>query len=115
MLDVRRLIRAFRYSFNGLRDAFVGEAAFRQEVLLVLILLPVAIWLGEDNVERALMIGSLLIVLIVELLNTAIETAVDRIGTDLSDLSRSAKDLGSAAVFLSLILALVVWALMLLG
>lgn len=114
MLDISRLIRAFGYSFNGLRDAFLGEAAFRQEVLLLLILLPVAIWLGEDNVERALMIGSLLIVLIVELLNTAIEAAVDRIGTGLNDLSRSAMDLGSAAVPLSLILALVVWALILL-
>ena len=115
MLDIRRLIRAFRYSFSGLRDAFVGEAAFRQEVLLVLILLPVAVWMGEDNVERALMIGSLLVVLIVELVNTAIETAIDRIGMEVNDLSRRAKDLGSAAVFLSLILAGVVWALMLLG
>ena len=114
MLDIGRLFRAIRYSFNGLREAFVGEAAFRQEVLIVLILLPVAIWMGDNNVERALMIGSLLVVLIVELLNTAIETTVDRIGTGLNDLSRSAKDIGSAAVLLSLILALVVWALILL-
>lgn len=114
MLDIGRLFRAIRYSFNGLRDAFVGEAAFRQEVLLILILLPVAIWLGEDNVERALMIGSLLVVLIVELLNTAIEATVDRIGAGINDLSRRAKDLGSAAVFVSLILASVVWALLLL-
>ena len=115
MLDIRRLIRAFRYAFNGLRDAFVGEVAFRQEILIVLILSPVAIWLGENNVERTLMIGSLLVVLIVELVNTAIETAINRIGMESNDLSRRAKDLGSAAVLLSLILAAVVWALMLLG
>ena len=115
MPDIRRLIRAFRYSFNGLRDAFIGEAAFRQEVLLVLILSPVAIWMGGNNVERALMIGSLLVVLIVELLNTAIETAIDRIDLEVNDLSRRAKDLGSAAVFLSLTLVAVVWTLILVG
>ena len=115
MLDVRRLFRAIGYSFAGLRDAFVGETAFRQEVLLVLVLLPVAVWVGENNVERALMIGALFIVLIVELVNTAIETTVNRIGAGLNDFSRRAKDMGSAAVFLSLILALIVWALMLLG
>ena len=114
MLDIRRLIRAFRYAFKGLRDAFVGEVAFRQELLLILILSPIAIWLGENNVKRALMIGSLLVVLIVELVNTAIETAINRIGMEVNDLSRRAKDLGSAAVLLSLILAGVVWALMLL-
>lgn len=114
MLDIRRVFRALRYSFNGLRDAFIGETAFRQEVILALSLLPVAVWLGEDNIERALMIGSLLVVLIVELLNTAIETVVDRIDLAVNDLSRRAKDLGSAAVFLSLTLAAVVWALVLL-
>ncbi len=115
MLDVGRLLRAVRYSCAGLRDAFRDEAAFRQEALLVLILIPVAIWLGEDNVERALVIGALLVVLIVELLNSAIEIAIDRIGAGFNNLSRKAKDLGSAAVFVSLIQALVVWALMLLG
>ena len=115
MLDFRRLLKALVYSYNGLRDAFVDEAAFRQEAVLALVLIPVAVWLGEDNVERALMIGVLFVVLIVELLNTAVETAIDRIGSEFSDLSRKAKDLGSAAVFLSLSLAVVVWALMLLG
>ena len=114
MLDFGRLLRALEYSFTGLRDAVVGETAFRQEALLALILIPVAVWLGEDNVERALMIGALFLVLIVELLNTAVEATVDRIGTEYSELSRKAKDLGSAAVFLSLALVVVVWALMLL-
>ena len=113
MLDIRRLFRATMYSFTGIRDALAGEAAFRLEVLLLFFLVPVAVWLGEDHVERALMIGTLLIVLIVELVNSAIETAVDRIGVGSNDLSRKAKDLGSAAVFVSLILVVVVWVLML--
>ena len=115
MLDFGRLIRAIRYSYNGLRDAFLDEPAFRQEAAIALILIPVAVWLGEDNVERALMIGALFVVLIVELLNSAVEAAIDRIGQEHSELSRKAKDLGSAAVFLSLALAVVVWALMLLS
>ena len=115
MLDFARLIRAVGYSCSGIRDALFDEAAFRQEAALALILTPVAVWLGENNVERALMIGALLLVLIVELLNSAVEAAVDRIGSEFSDLSRKAKDLGSAAVFLSLALVVVVWALMLLN
>ena len=115
MLDIGRIFRALGYSFAGLRDAFVGETAFRQEALLALILIPAAIWLGEDNIERALMIGTLLIVLIVELVNSAIEAAIDRIGDGFDDLSRRAKDLGSAAVFVSIILAVIVWALTLFG
>ena len=115
MLDIGRLIRAIGYSCRGLRDALVDEAAFRQEAILALILIPVAAWLGENNVERALMIGVLFVVLIVELLNTAVETTIDRIGPEFSDLSRKAKDLGSAAVFLSLALTVVVWGLMLFG
>ncbi len=113
MLDIRRLFRATMYSFTGIRDALAGEAAFRLEVLLLFFLVPAAVWLGEDHVERALMIGTLLIVLIVELVNSAVETAVDRIGVGSNDLSRRAKDLGSAAVFVSLILVVVVWVLML--
>ena len=115
MLDIARLIRAIGYSCRGLRDAFVDEAAFRQEAILALILIPVAAWLGENNVERALMIGAFLLVLIVELLNSAVEAAVDRMGSEVNELSRKAKDLGSAAVFLSLSLAVVVWGLILLG
>ncbi len=115
MFDIRRLIRALRYSYTGLRDALSDEAAFRLEALLAVILIPAAVWLGEDNVERALMISVLLVVLIVELLNSAVENAVDRAGTEINDLSRKAKDLGSAAVFVSLILAAAIWALMLLN
>ncbi len=115
MFDVRRLIRALMHSLAGLRDALVGEAAFRQEAVLALVLIPVAVWLGDDNVERALMIGVLFVVLIAELLNSAVEATVDRIGTEYSELSRKAKDLGSAAVFLSMALAVVVWALVLLN
>ena len=115
MFDIARLIRAIGYSCRGLRDALVDEPAFRLEALLVVILIPVAAWLGDDNIERALMIGALLVVLIVELLNSAVEAAIDRIGSEYSDLSRKAKDLGSAAVFVSLALVVVVWALMLLN
>ena len=115
MLDIGRVIRALGYSCRGLRDAFVGETAFRQEAVLALILTPVAVWLGEDNVERALMIGALFVVLIVELLNSAVEAAIDRMGSERNELSRKAKDFGSAAVFLSLSLAVVMWALMLLN
>ncbi len=114
MFDIRRLIRALKYSYAGIRDAFIDEAAFRLEALLALILLPIAVWLGDDNIERALMIGTLLLALITELVNSAIEAVVDRIDTGFNELSRKAKDFGSAAVFVALILALLVWALMLL-
>ena len=115
MLDIGRVIRALGYSCRGLRDAFVGETAFRQEAVLALILIPIAAWLGENNVERALMIGALFVVLIVELLNSAVEAAIDRMGSERNELSRKAKDFGSAAVFLALALVIMVWALMLLN
>ena len=113
--DFSRIVRATRHSFAGLRSAIRDEAAFQQELILALVLIPVAVWLGDNGVERALMIGSLLVVLIVELINSAIETVVDRIGTEFHDLSGRAKDLGSAAVFISLIAVPVVWGLVLLG
>ena len=112
---MRRIARAFRYSFNGLASAARGEPAFLQELIVFAVLIPVAVWLGEDAIERALMIGSLLLILIVELVNTAIETVVDRIGPERDELSGRAKDLGSAAVFVSLVLAAVVWGFALLG
>ena len=114
-LDFGRIVRATRYSLAGLRSAIRDEAAFRQELILALVLIPVAVWLGDNGIERALMIASLLVVLIVELLNSAIEAVVDRIGTEPHDLSGRAKDLGSAAVFISLIMVPVVWGLVLLG
>lgn len=112
---MRRIARAFRYSFKGLASAARGEPAFLQELIVCAFLIPVAVWLGEDATERALMIGSLLLILIVELVNTAIETVVDRIGPERDELSGRAKDLGSAAVFVSLVLAAVVWGFALLG
>ena len=81
-LDAGRVLRALRYSYAGLRAVFLREAAFRQELILAAVLVPVAVWLGDDGVERALMIGALLLVLIVELLNSAVETVIDRFGTE---------------------------------
>lgn len=107
----RRLINALRYSYNGLREAVRVEAAFRQELLLLAVLLPIALWLPVSLTERALLIGVLFIVLIVEILNSALEAVVDRISLARHDLSRRAKDFGSAAVFLALTLTAIVWGL----
>lgn len=109
-----RLIRACGYSWQGLRACFRHEAAFRQEVLVALIVLPLGLWLGEDGVERALLLGSWLLVMIVELLNSAIEATVDRFGPEHHKLSGRAKDIGSAAVLLSITLSVLVWAAILL-
>ena len=114
-LDIGRVLRAARYSYAGLRDAVLVHTAFRQEVILSAVLTPVALWLGEDGLERAALIGSLMLVLIVEILNSAIETVVDRIGVEHDELSGRAKDLGSAAVLLSLLNVLLVWGLVLLS
>jgi diacylglycerol kinase (ATP) len=108
---VRRIVNATFFSFAGLKTAWQNEAAFRQECLLCVVLIPAGVWLGQNAVERALLIGSCLLVLIVELLNTAVEVVVDRVGTDHHRLSGQAKDLGSAAVFMTLLLVLVVWGL----
>ncbi|HUL83640.1 MAG TPA: diacylglycerol kinase [Gammaproteobacteria bacterium] len=107
----RRIVNATFYSLAGLRWAWQSEAAFRQECAAIVILIPVAAWLGRSAVERALLIGSCLFVLIVELLNTAVEHVVDRVGTDHNELSGRAKDLGSAAVFTSIAVAILVWVL----
>jgi diacylglycerol kinase (ATP) len=111
--DVGRVVRAAGYSISGLRVALLKEAAFRQEVILFAVLAPLGAWLGANGVERALLIGSLLLVLIVELLNSALEATVDRISRQRHKLSGRAKDMGSAAVYLSLLLAILVWALIL--
>ena len=108
---VRRIINAMFFSIAGLKTAWQNEAAFRQECLLCVVLIPAGVWLGQNAVERALLIGSCLLVLIVELLNTAVEFVVDRVGTDHHRLSGQAKDLGSAAVFMSLVLVVVIWGL----
>lgn len=108
---IRRLFRATLFSWQGYFAAWKNEAAFRQELTLVVVLVPVAFWLGQTALERAAMIGSLLIVLIVELLNSAIEAAIDRHGSEQHELSGRAKDMGSAAVLTSLVLVVTVWAL----
>ena len=101
------------YSFRGFAGAFRNEAAFRQELALVVILAPLGIWLGTTGVERALLVGSLLLVLMVELLNSAVEAVVDRVGLERHALSGLAKDIGSAAVFVALMNVLIVWVLVL--
>lgn len=106
---LRRILRATVYSAQGFAHAWKHEAAFRQEALLSLALTPVALWLGRTMTERAALIGVLLIVLIVEFLNSAVEAAIDRHGSEHHELSGRAKDLGSAAVFVSLVLVLLVW------
>lgn len=113
MTDVGRVVRAGSYSFSGLRAAVRKEAAFRQEVVLFVVLAPFAIWLGRNGTERSLLLGTLILVLIVELLNSAVEATVDRISKKHHKLSGRAKDMGSAAVYLSLLLVIVVWGLIL--
>jgi len=103
-----RLWHAAGYSLDGLLAGW-AEPAFRQEVIAAIFLLPLSVWLGGNWVETALLAGSVLIVMIVELLNTGIETAIDRIGPEWHDLSKRAKDMGSAAVLLSLLLAGGIW------
>ncbi|MEO8145820.1 MAG: diacylglycerol kinase [Betaproteobacteria bacterium] len=111
---LRRLLNAARYSFDGLAAA-LSEAAFRQELALSVILIPLGLYLGQGGVERALLVGSVLLVLIVELLNSAVEAAVDRVSAENHPLSKRAKDLGSAAVMVSLANATVVWMILLAG
>ena len=112
---VRRVMNAFHYSMAGLRAAFSYEDAFRQEALLAVVLIPASFLLPVGGLSRALMIANVLLVLIVELLNSAIEAVVDRVSLDHHHLSKRAKDIGSAAVFLALLNVLVVWACVLLG
>jgi diacylglycerol kinase (ATP) len=110
---IERIVKATVFSWQGLKATFRNEAAFRQETLLVLVLTPAGLWLGQSGVERALLVGALILVLIVELLNTGIEIVVDRFGGERHELSGRAKDVGSAAVFMSLVNIAVVWSLVL--
>ena len=107
----RRVWNAMFYSFAGLRSAWRHEDAFRQESILAMLLVPLAFLLTQDNLARALMIASVLLVIVVELLNSAIEATVDRISLEHHQLAKRAKDIGSAAVFVSLMNVLVVWGL----
>ena len=113
LFDLRRVWRAAGYSAAGLKAALKFEPAFRQEIALFIVLAPLGFWLGRDGVERSLLIASLLLVLVVELLNSAIEAAVNRMGEQPHALSGRAKDLASAAVFVSMLLVVLVWTLVL--
>jgi diacylglycerol kinase (ATP) len=106
---LERIVRATGYSIEGLLAAYRGESAFRQEFWLAAVLLPLSFWLGRSWVEVALLAGSVVLVLIVELLNSGIEAAIDRVSFELHDLSKRAKDLASAAVLLSLLLCGGIW------
>ena len=110
---IRRLANAFTYSVAGTLAAFKHEDAFRQEVILSIVLIPLAIYLGQTAIEQTLMIASILLIIIVELLNSSVEATVDRISVKRHKLSKRAKDIGSAAVFFSLVNAAVIWFLIL--
>jgi len=106
---IGRIIRATGYSAQGISAAWKHEAAFRQETVLTLLLLPAALWLGETVLVQALLIGVCLLVLVIELLNSAIEAAIDRHGDERHELSGRSKDMGSAAVFFGLLIVLLTW------
>jgi diacylglycerol kinase (ATP) len=110
---LQRILNATRYSLAGLAAAIRHEAAFRQELMLAVVLVPLGLWLGNDGAERALLAGSVLVVLVVELLNSAIEAVVDRVSLEDHDLAKRAKDYGSAAVMAALATAGLVWILVL--
>lgn len=111
---LQRLVRACGNTWKGLRGAFREEAAFRQELALGLVVVPAGLWLGRNGVERAVLVGPMFVVLIAELLNSAVEATVDRVGLERHPLSGLAKDIGSAAVFLSFALLATTWLLVLL-
>lgn len=110
---IKRIYRALIYSWQGLLAAYRHEEAFRQEIWLALVLLPAGFILGETGVEKALLMGSVLLLLLIEILNSGIEAVVDRFGGELHELSGRAKDLGSAAVFLAIVTLVLVWVMVL--
>lgn len=112
---VKRLAYAAKFSMQGLASCWRHESAFRQESVGTAIAIPIALWLGDTGLERAVMVASVALIPIVELLNTGVENAIDRFGGEPHDLSARAKDVGSAAVLLSILLALAVWGLVLFG
>jgi diacylglycerol kinase (ATP) len=112
---VSRVLRALGASLSGLAGAFREEAAFRQELAFAAVVIPLGLWLGHSGIERALLVGPVLLILIVELVNSAIEATVDRIGFERHALAGLAKDIGSAAVLMSFVLLTAVWLLVLLG
>jgi diacylglycerol kinase (ATP) len=110
---ITRVLRAFGASYRGFRGAYIGEAAFRQELAVALVVIPLGLYLGKSGVERALLVGPMVLVLIVELLNSAVEATVDRVGLEHHELSGLAKDMGSAAVLSSFVLLGLNWLLVL--
>ena len=110
---LKRLINAFFYSIEGFKSAFKNENAFRQELILAIILIPTGILIGENGFQKALLVSSILAVLIVELLNSGIEATVDRISLEKNSLAKRAKDVGSAAVFLTIVNAILTWLIIL--
>lgn len=106
---LKRLFKAFGFSVQGLTAAFKNEAAFRQEIYISIILIPLAFYLGNSSVEKALLVSVIMLVLITELINSGIEAVVDRFGEEQNELSGRAKDVGSAAVLIALINVLIVW------
>ncbi len=110
---IKRLINASRYSWQGIVAAYVSEEAFRLEIWFAAILVPVGLWLGEDGVEKTLLSCSVLLIIIVELLNSAVESVVDRFGPEWNQFAGQAKDMGSAAVLTSIIVMLISWLLIL--
>ena len=110
-----RILKACRFSWQGLCAAYRHEAAFRQEIWASLVLIPAGLWLGNNGVEKALLVGPVLLLLLVEILNSSIEAVVDRIGDEQHELAGRAKDMGSAAVAIALVLLIVNWVLVLVG
>ena len=110
---IKRWKKAFEFTCLGLKATYKHEEAFRQEVWVLVLAIPLSIWLADSNIEIALMIGSIILLLIVELINSAIEAVVDRFGGEIHELSGRAKDMGSAAVFITMLNAIMVWLLLL--
>lgn len=110
---LKRFINAIFFSFAGFKATWVHEEAFRQEVFVFIASIPLAIWLTNSNVEKVLLIGSVVLVMVVELLNSAVEAVVDRVGVEYHELAGRAKDIGSAAVMLTILLAVATWLLIL--
>ncbi|EFX91790.1 prokaryotic diacylglycerol kinase [Actinobacillus ureae ATCC 25976] len=111
--DFQRIIRAAGYSMKGLKAAYINEPAFRQEIWCATILIPLALLLGNDIIEKLLLLSTVFLVLITELLNSAVEAVVDSFGSDFHELSGRAKDIGSAAVFMAMVLFAITWLLIL--
>lgn len=110
---LKRFINAIFFSYSGFKAAWMHEEAFRQEVFVLLLAIPLALWLGNNNMEIILLLSSIVLVLVVELLNTAVEAVVDRVGVEYHELAGRAKDIGSAAVMLSIAMSVMTWLLIL--